>query len=241
MKYLVWLLALMSTTLSAVALQSTQDARALPSGSAVIADMKGEATIKAPDGTPLTAQKGLTLLAGSTIETWKGSILLSLADGSQVLIKSRTRVQLQAPESAQGNFLQLLLGEIMAKVQKRLGIEPSFRMGTPTAVITVRGTRFMVEVTKKNQTSVEVYEGLVEVLGLAAPDRPVLLQPGFSITVSGTGAPDRPRPFQGLGGNDPGYQPGFARRDPSAGDQNGRAQPGNSEREAQRSGGERED
>src|SRR5512133_1702402 len=98
MKYLALLLALMSTAISAVAWQSA-DARALPSGSAVIADMKGEATIKAPDSTPLTAQKGLTLLAGSTIETWKGSILLSLADGSQVLIKSRTRVQLQAPES----------------------------------------------------------------------------------------------------------------------------------------------
>ena len=240
MKYLALLLALMSAAVSAAAWQSA-DARALPSGSAVIADMKGEATIKAPDSTPLTAQKGLTLLAGSTIETWKGSILLSLADGSQVLIKSRTRVQLQAPESAQGNFLQLLLGEIVAKVQKRLGIEPSFRMGTPTAVITVRGTRFMVEVTKKNKTTVEVYEGLVEVMGLAAPGRPVLLQPGFSITISETGVPDRPRSFQGLGGNQPGYQPGFAGRDPSTSGQADRPQPGTSEREGQRSGGERED
>jgi FecR-like protein len=242
MKYLVWLVALISTLLSPAALQGAQQSAApLPSGSAIIADMKGEATIHAPDGTVLTAQKGLALLAGSTIETWKGSILLSLADGSQVLIKARTRVQLQAPEQAQGNFLQLFLGEIVAKVQKRLGIEPSFRMGTPTAVIMVRGTRFLVDVTKKNKTTVEVYEGLVEVVGLAAPNRPILVQPGFSIDVGETGIPTAPRSFQGLGGNEPGYQPGLARQDAATGSQNERPQRGSSEREGQPSGGERED
>ena len=54
-------------------------------------------------------------------------------------------------------------GKILAQVQKRFGNAPSFRMGTPTAVITVRGTRFEVEVNKKNKTVVDVYEGVVAV------------------------------------------------------------------------------
>lgn len=201
MKHVSLLLVILSACLFAGAQQpSSGGPGALPSGSAVIADFKGELSLRAADGAALTVQKGQVLKAETTIETGKGSVVLSLADGSQVLIKSHTRVQLQAPEKSQGNFLQLFLGNIMAKVQKRLGMEPSFRMGTPTAVITVRGTRFSVEVTKKNVTTVEVYEGLVEVMGLGAPNRPVMIRPGFSTQVQENGAAENPRSMQGEGG-----------------------------------------
>lgn len=175
---------------------------ALPSGSGVIADFKGEITLRSQAGAPLAVRKGEVVTPDSSIETGKGSVLLSLADGSQVLIKSHTHVQLKAPETSQGNFLQLFLGNIIAKVQKRLGMEPSFRMGTPTAVITVRGTRFSVEVTKKNKTIVEVYEGLVEVVGLAAPGRPVLIKPGFSTQVAPEGSPENPHSTEGSDGRE---------------------------------------
>jgi hypothetical protein len=174
----------------------------LPYGTGVIADYKGEITLRSQAGAALEPQKGLVLPADSIIETGKGSLLLSLADGSQVLIKPHTRVQLKAPATSKGNFLQLFLGNIIAKVQKRFGVEPSFRMGTPTAVITVRGTRFSVEVTKKNKTVVEVYEGLVEVVGLGAPARPMLIRPGFSTQVGQEGTPETPRSMQGPEGSD---------------------------------------
>ena len=117
-----------------------------------------------------------------------------------MLVKSHTRLQLTAPESSAGNFLQLLLGNIIAKVQKRLGMEPSFRMGTPTAVITVRGTRFSVEVDKKSKTYVEVYEGLVEVTALSSPSRPVMIRPGFSTQVGEQNGPETPKSIHGDGG-----------------------------------------
>ena len=201
MKYVMFLLVILTASLVAGAQQpASGQPIPLPSGSAVIADFKGEVNLHAADGSTATAQKGAVLAAETIIETGKGSIVLSLADGSQVLIKSHARVQLQAPEKSQGNFLELFLGNIMAKVQKRLGMEPSFRMGTPTAVITVRGTRFSVEVTKKNVTTVEVYEGLVEVMGLAAPSLPVMIRPGFSTRVEERGGAESPRSMQGDGG-----------------------------------------
>ena len=172
----------------------------LISGSAVVADLKGDITIHSPEGASIQPQRGTVLPAGSSIETGKGSILLGLADGSQVLVKSHTRLQLKAPETSGGNFLQLLLGNIVAKVQKRLGMEPSFRMGTPTAVITVRGTRFLVEVDKKQKTYVDVYEGLVEVTSLSAPGSPVMVRPGFTTRVGEQGVPDNPKSMHEDGG-----------------------------------------
>lgn len=170
---------------------------ALVSGSAVIADLKGEVMLQSAQGTAVPAQRGQVLPAESSIETAKGSLLLSLQDGSQVLVKPHSRVILKAPEQSQGNFLQLFIGNIMAKVHKRFGNAPSFRMGTPTAVITVRGTRFSVEVTKKNKTIVQVYEGLVEVVGLAMPNHPIIIKPGFYTQVGNDRSPQNPREMQG--------------------------------------------
>jgi ferric-dicitrate binding protein FerR (iron transport regulator) len=163
----------------------------LPVGSATIADLKGEVQIHSPQGDSVAAQRGVALAAESKIDTAKGSVLLNLEDGSQVLVKSNSHVVLKAPNQGKGYWLELLLGKINAKVQKRFGNSPSFRMGTPTAVITVRGTRFAVEVDKKERTQVEVFEGLVEVAGFFH-GAPVMVRPGFSTGVEHNHAPEPP-------------------------------------------------
>jgi hypothetical protein len=163
----------------------------LPAGSATIADLKGEVQIHSAQGESVNAQRGTTLAAESKIDTAKGSVLLNLEDGSQVLVKSNSHVVLKVPSQGKGYWLELLLGKINAKVQKRLGNTPSFRMGTPTAVITVRGTRFSVEVDKKERTQVEVFEGLVEVAGFFH-GAPVMVRPGFSTGVEHNHAPEAP-------------------------------------------------
>lgn len=164
----------------------------LPSGSATIAEVKGKLRLYGPRGALLTAQHGEILAPETTIETESGSILLSLQDGSQVLVKAHSRVVLKEPKQDNGYYLELLVGKVINKIQKRLGSNPSFRMGTPTAVITVRGTRFEVEVNKKLRTSVIVYEGLVEVAGFGVGTPPVLLRPGFSTTVDQDRGPQQP-------------------------------------------------
>ena len=152
----------------------------LPVGSATVGDFKGDVSIHSPTGARLPARRGLQLEAESVSETRKGSILLNLEDGSQMLLKSNSRVSLKSPELSMGLYLELLVGRLVAKVQKRMGEIQPFRMGTPSAVITVRGTRFEVEVTKQGRTYVEVLEGIVEVQGLATGRHSVLIRPGFS-------------------------------------------------------------
>ncbi len=185
------ILALLLVT-AAVAQQPPPQPTALAVGSAVVDHLKGEVVLHAADGSALGSQAGQILLPGSLIETAKGTALLHLQDGSQVLVKAHSRVVLKVPAESKGQFLDLLLGKILASVQKRLGATPSFRMGTPSAVITVRGTRFEVEVTQKGMTRVTVYEGAVEVMGMAGMGAPVMLQPRFWTQIQPQHAPEAP-------------------------------------------------
>jgi ferric-dicitrate binding protein FerR (iron transport regulator) len=182
----------------------------------VVAEIKGAVIFTSPDGTPVPVQRGTILTADSKIETVKGSVLLQLQDGSQALIKGHSNVVLRAPNQGKGFSLELFLGQILMKVQKRTGEAPSFRMGTPSAVITVRGTRFQVEVNKKHKTYVDVFEGLVEVEGLVPGSPHILLRPGFYSGVDPDRAPSEPRestPNDGNGreGEREGQNPGTQR------------------------------
>ena len=198
----------------AAAAQGPPEPVALPYGSAIVVDFKGNISVSLPQAAPAPVQKGQTLPPESSVETNKGSLVLSFADGSQVLIKAQSRVILKSPEQSNGNYLELLLGKLLAKVQKRLGQEPSFRMGTPTAVITVRGTYFGVEVTRKNKTYVQVYAGLVEVYGLPGPSQPILVRPGFATEVDNNGSPQNPHHIQeGEGYAGPGNNDSAAERE----------------------------
>ena len=172
---------------------------ALPVGSATITEIKGEVILHGPQGEVLSAQRGQVLAADSTIETQKGNLLLELQDGSQVLVKPNSRVVLRDPNQGKGFYFELLIGKVVNKIQKRLGNTPSFRMGTPTAVVTVRGTRFEVEVTKRPRTYVVVYEGLVEVGGFVEGIPPVLVRPGFMTNIDRNREPTHPREIGELG------------------------------------------
>ncbi len=126
------------------------------------------------------------------IDTHKGSLLLTLQDGSQVLIEPNSSVVLKVPDQSGGKYIQEIFGKVLAKIQKRLGVTPSFRMGTPTAVISVRGTQFEVNVTRAGKTTVEVYEGVVQVQGIAGFGPSVMLKPGYQTQVEPSGQPEPP-------------------------------------------------
>lgn len=186
-------IALMAISLPLLAQNAQLEPTSLPIGSAVVSEVKGELVITSPQGTPVVAQHGAVLSPESRIETAKGTVLLELQDGSQVLIKGHSNIVLKAPTEGKGYALELFIGKIMAKVQKRLGGAPSFRMGTPSAVITVRGTRFAVEVNKKRKTFVDVFEGLVDVAGVMEGSPHVLIRPGFYTGVDVERNPEGPR------------------------------------------------
>jgi hypothetical protein len=157
-------------------------------GSAVVTESKGAVSLHSAKGDVLPSLRGTVLQPGTVIATDHGSLLLTLGDSSQLLIKPHSRVVLKEPASSEGLSLMLLLGELLAKVRKRLENAPSFQMGTPTAAITVRGTQFSVEVTKRNKTVVQVFEGSVAVSAIGVQGPPVLVERGFMTEVE----PDRP-------------------------------------------------
>jgi hypothetical protein len=88
----------------------------------------------------------------------------------------------------------LLLGRIRALINKRTGGAVPFELGTPSAVIAVRGTQFDVEVNPRNVTEVDVVDGLVEVYGRNASGGSVLVEPGFSTRVGMDSGPEQPEP-----------------------------------------------
>jgi hypothetical protein len=168
-----------------------------PIAGATVADFKGKVEVALPGQAASGPSRGQVLPAETTITTGNGRILLQLEDGSEILVHSNTRLVLKQPSPSNLQRLQLLLGKIKAEIQKRTGGSPSFQMGTPSAVITVRGTRFYVQVDKHKATRVEVEEGAVEVQSLKGIGKPVLIKAGFSTRVGEDSGPEEPKQSPG--------------------------------------------
>src|SRR3979490_2220640 len=159
---------------------------------ATIAEWKGDIRLSLPGQLPSNPLRGEQLPPGTILDTGSGKLLLRLSDGSEVIVRAHTRLQVQQPSLTDPSYFQLLLGRIRALINKRTGGAEPFELGTPSAVIAVRGTQFEVEVNSRNVTEVDVVEGLVEVYGRNAADGSVLLEPGFSTRVGMDSGPEQP-------------------------------------------------
>ncbi len=161
---------------------------------AAVAEWKGNIRLSLPGQLPSNPLRGEQLPSGTILDTGNGTLLLRLSDGSEVLVRAHTRLQVQQPSLADPSYFQLLLGRIRALINKRTGGAAPFELGTPSAVIAVRGTEFDVEVNSRNVTEVDVVDGLVEVYGRNATGGSVLLEPGFSTRVGMDSGPEQPEP-----------------------------------------------
>jgi hypothetical protein len=161
---------------------------------ATIAEWKGNIRLSLPGQLPSHPLRGEQLPPGTILDTGSGKLLLRLSDGSEVMVRAHTRLQVQQPSLTDPSYFQLLLGRIRALINKRTGGAVPFELGTPSAVIAVRGTQFEVEVNSRNVTEVDVVEGLVEVYGRNAAGGSVLLEPGFSTRVGLDSGPEQPAP-----------------------------------------------
>src|SRR6266851_2717660 len=163
-------------------------------GGATIAEWKVNIRLNLPGQSPSNPLRGEQLPPGTILDTGSGRLLLRLSDGSEVLVRAHTRLQLQQPSLTDPSYFQLLLGRIRALINKRTGGAVPFELGTPSAVIAVRGTQFDVEVNPRNVTEVDVVDGLVEVYARNAIGGSVLLEPGFSTRVGMDSGPEQPEP-----------------------------------------------
>jgi len=161
---------------------------------ATIAEWRGNVRLSLPDQSPSNPLRGEQLPPGTILDTGNGRLLLRLSDGSEVMLRAHTRLRVQEPSLTDPSYFQLLLGRIRALIYKRTGGTVPFELGTPSAVIAVRGTQFEVEVNAHNVTEVDVVDGLVEVYGRNATGGSVLLEPGFSTRVGMDSGPEPPEP-----------------------------------------------
>lgn len=165
-----------------------------PFAGATISDFAGKLSIQLPGQGLSTPARGLVLPAETLISTENsGRMLLRLSDGSDLLVRSNTRLILKTPEPGAWRYLQLLVGRVRAEIQKRLGGAPGFQIGTPSAVISVRGTVFDVEVNRTGITEVDVHEGVVQLDSAKGMGESVLIRAGYSSRVSFESGPETPR------------------------------------------------
>ena len=110
-----------------------------------------------------------------------------LSDGSTFDVYSNSKVVFRETPGIT-DLLDLFIGRVKVFIEHSKGPNPK-DVKTPTAVISVRGTVFDVEVQDEEGTTfVTLDDGLVDVRNLTAPGPSVLLKPGESILVE----PNRP-------------------------------------------------
>lgn len=179
----------------------TQDASQTPASGlapfagAAISEWRGPVQVQLPGGAFAHPARGQVLPEGTLLDTREGQLVLVLrSDESEILVQPHTQVILRAPQPGSWDTLQIMLGKVRAYIRKRTGGAPPFEMGTPSAVIAVRGTRFDVEVNRSGVSEVDVFEGLVEVGSTTLPGAAVLVSPGMSTRVGVGTAPEPPVP-----------------------------------------------
>lgn len=166
-----------------------------PFAGAIISEWRGPVQVTLPAGVASLPVRGRVLPAGTIIDTREGQLILVIrADESDILVQPHTRIVIRAPQPGNWDVFEIFLGRVRAFIRKRTGADPPFQIGTPTAVIAVRGTKFDVEVNRTGITEVDVFEGLVEVGSIGRPGTSVLVRPGFSTRVGIGTAPETPVP-----------------------------------------------
>lgn len=177
---------------------SSAAAAKVPFAGATVFDFKGKVGIQIPSHALTSPVRGEVLPPETTINTDDGRLLLRLSDGSDVVVRPHSRLVLKQPENNGWRYLQLLLGKIHTEIQKHLGGTPPVKIGTPSAVISVRGTKFDVEIDRREVTEVDVEEGAVELDSANGHGEGVIITAGFSSRVGMESGPEAPRPTRDL-------------------------------------------
>jgi hypothetical protein len=106
------------------------------------------------------------------------------SDGSTFEIFPNSQVIFQEHPADWEHLLNIWIGHVKVWIQHAPGVPNYKNVTTPTAVISVRGTVFSIEVQDEDTTVVSVEEGLVDVKNSTAPmGRIPRLTAGDSITV----------------------------------------------------------
>lgn len=142
------------------------------------------------------AKKGLPLFKGDTIITQqKGRIRFELNDRSIVSLASRTKMVINKSvydptKKSRLSFLKMALGRGRFLVRKLFDLNRSrFSVKTPTAVVGVRGSDFIIRATPQVTEVTALEKTRLEVVSLAAPEVKPMVVTDFERTTVEIGAP----------------------------------------------------
>ena len=138
-------------------------AQSLDRGAASVVKAEGQVSVLR-GAQPWALFADQTVQVGETIVTGDdGFAELQVADGSIFFVFPNSHVVFRKNPGSLGDLLDLYLGRVKIYIQKFGGRPNHNRIYTPTAVISVRGTTFDVQVDDNETTTVFVDEGLVTV------------------------------------------------------------------------------
>jgi hypothetical protein len=127
-----------------------------------------------------TATPGLHAQSGDKVTTGWFSYALLASEQYRAKFEIFASTQVQLAEGTAGVLLSVDRGKIRAMFDKITGSEPRV-VKTPGAMLAVRGTQFDVEVDNAGRTTVDVFDGVVEVRSDELHE-PLLVHPGEQTT-----------------------------------------------------------
>lgn len=126
-----------------------------------------------------------SLAPGDIVDTRGGGrVLIELTDGSVVIVQPNSKVILKDYRAAASlrELFEITMGRVRVKINHFGGRPNPYRVNSPSASVSVRGTEFSV-IVAGTETRVIVYEGLVEVTSLSDPRQRTLVEPGRGVIV----------------------------------------------------------
>lgn len=133
---------------------------------AKIQGIKGDVFVKKGGGQrEFAAFENMQVTQGDWVRTGvDSSAKIVYEDGNQTVIDANTKINIQRLTSSpkgKETSVKLFAGGVWSKIKKMLNIGDSYEVETPTAVMGVRGTLYLVSVDENGQVSVDVLEGAV--------------------------------------------------------------------------------
>lgn len=159
---------------------------------AQVIHVHGSVHVKRKNATEVPAETGMKLNTGDEVRSENDSfVTLKFFDNSQLRLQENSQIRISEMNVLGDNgsvdtLIELQQGRTESDVPQKPGIGTRFRIRTPSAVSSVRGTDFRVgTATKDEHTSSEVLSGLVQVEG---EKKEIAVSAGFG-TITVPGAP----------------------------------------------------
>jgi hypothetical protein len=158
---------------------------------AKLARVSGDVSYKTEDEKNFTPAKGgEELIYGDTIKTGPGAVAhVLLTKRGAILIRENSEFTLEG--NKKDTVLNFSLGEFLIGLSRKLAEGQTFKVKTPAAIASVRGTLFWG---KSDEKRTSTYAGFGHQVEITAGGKTVMLDAGQTVTVEFGQAPSPAKP-----------------------------------------------